>query len=50
MATFNYNSGSFSGSLDETDIKLWHNEFIGHSNMSGFIENIIINKNLIYGV
>ena len=45
MTTFNYNSGSFSGSLDETDIKLWHNEFIGHSNMSGFIENIILNKN-----
>ena len=45
MSTFNYNSGSFSGSLDETDIKLWLNEFPEHDNMSGFIENIILNKN-----
>ena len=40
MATFNYNSGSFSGSLDEIDIKLWLNEFIGHSNMSGYEKQV----------
>ena len=45
MATFNYDNGNFSGSLDETDLKLWFNEFIGHDNISGFIGNIITNKN-----
>ena len=44
MATFNYNNGNFSGSLDDNDLKLWFNEFVGHDNISLFIGNIIVNK------
>tara|TARA_E500000331_G_scaffold83289_1_gene79008 strand:- start:561 stop:857 length:297 start_codon:yes stop_codon:yes gene_type:complete len=44
MSTFNYNSGSFSGSLSDSDLKLWFGEFEGHEQIGSWISNFISHK------
>ncbi len=48
MSTFNYNSGSshisYTGSLDETDQKLWWDVMANHSSSKEWIQNIVQSK------
>lgn len=41
---FNYNSGSFSGSLNDSDLKLWFGEYADHEQIGLWIEHAVSHK------
>ena len=41
---FNYNSGSFSGSLSESELKLWFGEYVNHAQIGLWIDNAVSHK------
>lgn len=43
---FNYNSGSYSGSLSETDLKLFFSEFENSSQIGEWIGDVVANKEI----